>query len=64
MLSKSIERHCTSLAIDPVERVVVVMKDDTARKAPLADVFFDQLARVAAGWKVRWLPSFEISTSR
>src|SRR6516162_10194702 len=46
--AKPIERHCTSLAVDPVERVVVVMKDDTARKAPLAAVRFDQLARVAA----------------
>jgi len=49
--AKPIERHCTSLAIDPVERVVVVMKDDAARKALLAGVLFDQLARVAAGRK-------------
>ena len=38
-------------ATDPVERVVVVMKDDAAREAPLAAVLFDQLARVAAGRK-------------
>src|SRR5215471_10281050 len=40
-----------SLATDPVERVVVVMKDGAAREAPLAAVLFDQLARVAAGRK-------------
>ena len=39
-----------SLTTDPVERVVVVMKNGAARKAPLA-VLFDQLARVAAGRK-------------
>jgi hypothetical protein len=41
----------TSLATDPVERVVVVMKDGAAREAPLAAILFDQLARVAAGRK-------------
>ena len=46
--AQPIERHCTSLAIDTVERVVVVMKDGAAREAPLAGVLFDQLARVAA----------------
>ena len=40
-----------SLATDPVERVVVVMKNDAAREAPLAAILFDQLARVAAGRK-------------
>jgi hypothetical protein len=40
-----------SLATDPVERVVVVMKDGATREAPLAAVLFDQLARVAAGRK-------------
>ena len=49
--AKPIERRCTSLAVNPVERVVVVMKDGAARKAPLAAVLFDQLARVAAGQK-------------
>ena len=49
--AQPIERHCTSLAIDTVERVVVVMKDGAAREAPLAGVLFDQLARVAAGRK-------------
>ena len=39
------------LATDPVERVVVVMKDGTAREAPLAAVVFDQLTDVAAGRK-------------
>ena len=37
------------LATDPVERVVVVMKDSAVREAPLAAVPFDQLARIAAG---------------
>ena len=49
--AQPIERHCTSLAIDTVERGVVVMKDGAAREAPLAGVLFDQLARVAAGRK-------------
>ena len=40
-----------NLTSDPVERVVVVMKDGAAREAPLAAVLFDQLARVAAGRK-------------
>ena len=39
------------LATDPVERVVVVMKDSAAREALLAAVLFDQLAGVAAGRK-------------
>ena len=34
-----------------LQRVVVVMKDSAAREAPLAAVFSDQLARVAAGRK-------------
>ena len=49
--AQPIERPCTSLAIDTVERVVVVMKDGAAREAPLTGVLFDQLARVAAGRK-------------
>jgi hypothetical protein len=48
---KPMEGYCASLAIDRVERVAVVMKDGAARKAPLAGVVFDQLARVAAGRK-------------
>src|SRR5207248_11564881 len=40
-----------SLATDPVERVVVVMKHRAALEAPLPAVLFDQLARVAAGRK-------------
>ena len=39
------------LATDPLERVVVVMKDGAAREAPLAVVLFDQVAFVAAGRK-------------
>ena len=44
-------RAWRDLAADPVERVIVVMKDSAAREAPLAAVFFDQLAGVAAGRK-------------
>lgn len=39
------------LATDPVERVVVVMKDGAAREAAFTTLVFDQLARIAAGWK-------------
>jgi hypothetical protein len=43
---------CASgLATDPLERVVVVVKDGAAREAPLAVVLFDQVAFVAAGRK-------------
>lgn len=39
------------LATDPLERVVVVVKDGAPREAPLAVVLFDQFALVAAGRK-------------
>jgi len=39
-----------NLTTDPVERIVVVMKDGATREAPLAAVLFDQLARITA-WR-------------
>ena len=40
-----------SLVTDPLQRVVMVVKDHAAREAPLAAVVFDQLAPVVAGRK-------------
>ena len=56
--------RCLSLATYPIERVVVVMKDGAAREAPLAAVLFDQPHLWRPGGRLRWLPSFEMSTSR
>jgi len=50
-LAGMVIRSPASLATDPIERVVVVMKDGAAREAPWAAVLFNQLARVTAGRK-------------